>query len=175
MKIRGSRSTLTVQRVRVLNSMGFLLSSRNNQSDLKYSSMTSQRLCNCGDAFLCPKSCRRYEVWMSGTRSLPSSVGSFLVSSRRSLNAGVTVFGFTIMASLRISQGDTTCSSSGRKSISDFLRILPSSVRSFSTWLRAKLTPVVSVSFILSVAALGTLMSVVLYLWMKLRKLKTSS
>ena len=49
------------------------------------------------------------------------------------------------------------------KIISDFLRSFLQR-GSFSTWLRAKLTPVVSVSFILSVAALGTLMSVVLYL-----------
>ena len=174
MKIRGSRSTLTVQRVRVLNSMGFLLSSRNNQSDLKYSSMTSQRLCNCGDAFLCPKNCRRYEVWMSGTRSLQSSVGSFLVSSRGSLNAGATVFGFTIMACLRTLQGDIICCSNGRKSTSDILTILPSNVKSFFTWLRAKLIPVVSVSFILSVAVLGTLISVLLFLSTKLRRLKTS-
>ena len=175
MKIRGLRSTLTVRWARVLNSMGFLLSSRKNQSDLKYSSMTNQSLCNCGDAFLCPKSCRRYEVWMSGTRSLRSSAGNFLVSSRGSLSAGVTVFGFTMMASLRTSRAGTTCSSSGQKSISDFLRILPSSVRSFSTWLRAKLTPVASVSFILSVVVLAIPMYAVLFLWTKLRKLKTSS
>lgn len=44
----------------------------------------------------------------------------------------------------------------------------------FFTWLRAKLTLVVSVSFILSVAALGILISVALFLLMKLLKLKTS-
>ena len=174
MKIRGLRSTLTVQRVSVLNSMGFLLSSRKNQSDLKYSSMINQSLCNCGDAFLCPKSCRRFEVWMSGTKSLRSSVKSFLVSSKGSLSGGVTVFGFTTMASLRTSRGGITCSSSGQKSISGILTILPSNVKSFSTWLRAKLIPVVSVSFILSVAVLGILISVLLYSSTKLRRLRIS-
>ena len=173
-KIRGLRSTLTVRRVRVLNSMGFLLSSRKNQSDLRYSSMTNQRLCRCGDAFLCPKSCKGYEVWMSGTRNLPSSVGSFLVTSRRSLSGGVTVFGFTIMASLRTLQEGITCCSSGPRSTSGILTILPSSVKSFFTWLRAKLIPVASVSFILSVAVLATLISVLLFLLTKLRRLKTS-
>ena len=80
---------------------------------------------------------------------------------------------FTIMAYLRILRGDIICSSSGRKSISDILTILRSNVKSFFTWLRAKLIPVVSVSFILSVAVLATLISVPLYLLTKLRRLKT--
>ena len=154
--------------------MGFSLFSQRNQSDRRFCSMINQSTCKCGRGHLCLRSCRGLEVWMSGSRSLPSFERSFLLLSKKSLSAGVTVFGFTTMASLRISQGDITCFSSGRKSISDFLTILPSSVRSFSTWLRAKLIPVVSVSYILSVGVLAILISAALYLWTKLRKLKTS-
>ena len=43
MKLKGLRSTLTVQRELTSNPVGYLLSFQKNQSDLRYSSMTSQR------------------------------------------------------------------------------------------------------------------------------------
>ena len=63
---------------------------------------------------------------MSGSRSLPSFGKKFSPYIEEEFEpSGVTVFGFTMqVASLRISQGDITCFSSGRRSISDFLTYL---------------------------------------------------
>ena len=166
--------TLKVEWERSSRSTGWTLLFQRSQPDRRSSSMTNQRSCRCGAGNLCLRNCRGLEVWMSGSRSLPSFESAFLLLSKRSLSAGVTVFGFTIMACLRTLQGDITCFSSGQRLTSAILTILPSNVTSFFTWLRAKLIPVVSVSFILSVAVLGTLISVLLYLSTKLRRLKTS-
>ena len=174
MRLKGLRSTLTVQRELTSNRVGYLLSFQKNRSDLRYSSMTNQRSCSCGSAYLCPKSCRGFEVWMSGSRNLPSFDQGFVYTSRKSFNAGGTAFGFTTMGSLRILRGDTICFYSGLKSISDTHHTLLSKETSFFTWLLARLILAVSVSFILSVVALVTPIYVLLYLLMKLAKLKRS-
>ena len=174
MRLKGLRSTLTVQRELTSNRVGYLLSFQKNQSDLRYSSMTNQRSCSCGSAYLCPKSCRGFEVWMSGSRNLPSFDQGFVYTSRKSFNAGGTAFGFTTMGNLRILRGDTICFYSGLKSISDTHHTLLSKEKSFFTWLLAKLIPVVSVSFILSVVVLATLIYALLSLWTRLVKLKRS-
>ena len=98
----------------------------------------------------------------------------FRVTSRKSFSVGGTVCGFTIMGSLRILQGDTICFYNGLKLISDTHHTLLSKEKSFSTWLLAKLIPVVSVSFILSVVVLATPIYALLYLLTKLVKLKRS-
>ena len=136
--------------------------------------MTYQRQCRCGSASLCPKSCKGFAVWMSGSKNLPSFEKSFILTSSKSFSVGVTVFGFTIMGNLRILQGGTICFYNGLKLISDIHHTLLSKKRSFSTWLRAKLILVVSVSFILSVVVLATLIYALLYLLTKLVKLKRS-
>jgi hypothetical protein len=174
MKLKGLRSTLTVQRETSSNSMGYSLYFQRNRSDLRFSSMTSQRQCRCGNAYLCPRNCKGFAVWMSGSKSLPSFGRSFVLTSNKSFSVGVTVYGFTIMGSLRILQGDTICFYSGLKLISDTHHTLLSKKTSFSTWLLAKLIPVVSVSYILSVVVLATLIYALLSLWTKLVKLKRS-
>ena len=174
MKLKGLRSTLTVQRETSSNSMGYSLFFQKNRSDLKFSSMTGQRQCRCGNAYLCPKNCKGFAVWMSGSKSLPSFERSFVLTSSKSFSVGATAYGFTTMGSLRILQGDTICFYSGLKLISDTHHTLLSKEKSFFTWLLAKLIPVVSVSYILSVVVLVTLIYVPLSLWMKLVKLKTS-
>lgn len=133
-----------------------------------------RQICRCGAGYLCQKNCPVFEVWMSGLKHRRSFERDFVHISKKSLEGVVRVFGFTIRVHLRTLPGGTTCYFSGRKLILDTLRTFPFSVKSFFTWLRAKLTLVVSVSFILSVAALGTLISVVLFCLMKLLKLKTS-
>ena len=166
--------TVQVSKARLFRSTVLTLLFRKFQeSEISYFT-TYPRSCRCGAAPMCHKNCRGLEVWMSGSRNQPSFDAPFLLTSSKSLSAGVTVFGFTIMVCLRTLQGGTTCFSSGRRLISDILRTLRSSVRSFSTWLRAKLIIVVSVSFILSVAVLAILISVLLYLLTKLLRLKTS-
>ena len=157
MKLKGLKSTLTAQREITSNRVGYLLCYQKNRSDLRYSSMKSQRSCSCGGACLCPKNCKGFEVWMSGSKNLPSFDQSFVYTSRKSFNAGGTAFGFTTMGSLRILQGDTICFYNGLKSISDTHHTLLSKEKSFFTWLLAKLIPVVSVSYILSVVVLATL------------------
>ena len=117
-----------------------------NRSDRRFSSMKNQRQCRCGNASLCLKSCKGFAVWMSGSKNLPSFGKSFVLTSNKSFSVGVTVCGFTIMGSLRILQGDTICFYNGLKLISDTHHTLLSKGRSFSTWLLAKLIPVVSVS-----------------------------
>ena len=174
MKLKGLRSTLTVQRESMLSSTGYSLFFQKNRSDLRYSSMINQRSCRCGNAFLCPKNCKGFAVWMSGSRSLPSFETSFVLTSRKSFSVGATVCGFTTMGSLRILQGDTICFYNGLKSISDTHHTLLSKEKSFFTWLLAKLIPVVSVSFILSVVVLATLIYALLSLWTRLVKLKRS-
>ena len=174
MILKGLRSTLTVQRELTSNRVGYLLSFQKNRSDLRYSSMISQRSCKCGNAYLCPKNCKGFEVWMSGSRNLPSFDQGFVYTSRKSFNAGGTVCGFTTMGNLRILQGDTICFYSGLKLISDTHHTLTSKEKSFSTWLLARLILAVSVSFILSVVALVTPIYALLYLLTKLAKLKRS-
>ncbi len=156
----------------MLSSMGYSLFSQRNRSDLRYSSMTSQRSCRCGSAFLCPKNCKGFAVWMSGSRNLPSFGTSFVLTSRKSFSVGATVCGFTIMGSLRILQGDSICFYNGLKLISDTHHTLLSRETSFFTWLLARLILAVSVSFILSVVALVTPIYALLYLLTKLVKLK---
>ena len=98
----------------------------------------------------------------------PAEFGqSFVYTSRKSFNAGGTAFGFTTMGSLRILQGDTICFYNGLKLISDTHHTSLSKEKSFSTWLLAKLIPVVSVSYILSVVVLATLIYALLSLWTK--------
>jgi len=167
-------STLTAQLERSSRSTGLKLLYRKSHPDRKFSSMKNQKHCNCGAANLCQRSCKGLEVWMSGSKSLPSFEKSFLLLSKKSLSAGVTVFGFTTMVCLRTLQGDITCFSSGQRLISDIRTILRSNVRSLYTWLHAKLTTIVSVSFILSVGVLAILISVPLFLLMKAVRLKTS-
>ena len=174
MKLKGLRSTLTVQKEKLPNSTGYSLFYQKNQSDLKFSSMTSQERCRCGSAFLCPKTCKGFEVWMSGSKNLPSFERNFILTSSRSFSVGATVFGFTIMGNLRILQGGIICFYNGLKLISDIHHTLLSRKRSFSTWLRAKLILVVSVSFILSVVVLATLIFALQSLLTKLAKLKRS-
>ena len=174
MRLKGLRSTLTVQRELTSNRVGYLLSFQKNQSDLRYSSMISQRSCKCGNAYLCPKNCKGFEVWMSGSKNLPSFDQGFVYTSRKSFNAGGTVCGFTTMGNLRILQGDTICFYSGLKLISDTHHTLTSKEKSFSTWLLARLILAVSVSFILSVVALVTPIYALLYLLTKLVKLRRS-
>ena len=152
--------------------MGFSLSFQRNHPDRRFSSMIGQSTCSCGKGYQCLRKCKGFEVWMSGTKNRVSSARSFLLTSNKSFSVAVTVFGFTIMASLRILQGGTICFYNGLKSMSDILNSYNSKEKSMSTWLRVKLTLVVSVSFILSVAVLGTLMSVVLYLLTRLVRLK---
>ena len=106
------------------------------------------------------RAAKHYEVWMSGTRSLPSSVrkfSGFIEKEFERRRNGVWFYNHGVPT--YITGQALHAASSGRRLISDFLTILPSSVRSFSTWLRAKLIPVVSVSFILSVGVLAILIS----------------
>ena len=88
MKLKGLRSTLTLQREISSNSMGYSLYSQRNQSDRRFSSMKSQRQCRCGNALLCPKNCKGFEVWMSGSKSLPSFGHKFRSYVEKSFNAG---------------------------------------------------------------------------------------
>src|SRR5210317_1029146 len=172
MKLKGLRSTLTVQKEKFSNSMGYSWYFQRNRADRKFSSMTYQRQFRCGNAYLCPKNCKGFAVWMSGSKSLPSFERSFVLTSNKSFSVGATVFGFTIMGNLRILQGDTICFYNGLKLISDTHHTSLSKRKSFSTWLLAKLIPVVSVSYILSVVVLATLIYALLSLWTKLVKLK---
>ncbi len=174
MKLKLLKSTLTGRVETSSNSMGCWLYSQRNQSDLRFSSMTSQRQCRCGDAYLCPKNCKGFAVWMSGSKGLLNFDEGFILTSNKSFSVAATVFGFTIMGNLRILQGDTICFFNGLKLISDTHHTLLSKERSFSTWLRAKLILAVSVSYILSVVVLATLMCALLYLLTRLVRLKRS-
>jgi hypothetical protein len=156
------------------NRVGYLFRFQNNHPDRKFSSMTNQRACRCGNAFLCLRNCRGFEVWMSGLRNHLSLERSFVLTSSRNFSVGVTVFGFTIMGNLRTLQGGTICFYNGLKLISDIHHTLLSKETSFFTWLLARLILVASASFILSVVVLATLIFVPLYLLTKLRRLKTS-
>src|SRR5210317_149298 len=170
---RLSRYVPTVQSETLSNLVGFTLLFPNyprKESKVK----VWRQVCRCGKGHLCQRSCPGLEVWTSGQRHRRSFERDFIHMSKRSLEGVVKVFGFTIRVHLRTLPGGTICYYSGPKLILDTLRTFPFSVKSFSTWLRAKLTLVVSVSFILSVAALGTLISVLLFLLTRLLRLKTN-
>jgi len=167
-------STLTVQKEKLSSSTGYSWYYQRNRANRKFSSMTSQRSCSCGNAQICQRKCVGYAAWMSGSKSLPSFATSFVLTSNKSFSVGVTVYGFTIMGNLRILQGDTICFYNGLKLISDIHHTLLSKKTSLLTWLLVKLTTVVSVSFILSAVVLATLTYALLSWWMKLVKLKRS-
>ena len=82
----------------------------------------------------------------------------------------VTVIGFTTRVSLRMLPEGTTCYSSGLRLILGTRHISHFKGISFFTWLRAKLTHVVLGSFTLSVVALVTLISALLFCLTKLRR-----
>ena len=133
-----------------------------------------RKMCRCGKGHLCHKNCPGFEVWMSGAKPLGNLERSFVRISNRSIEGGVTAFGFTIKAFLRISLGGTTCSSNGLGWMLVTPATCPSNATSFFTWQLARLTAVVSASFTLSVAALVILTSAPLYLLTRLLKSKTS-
>ena len=133
-----------------------------------------RQVCRCGKGYLCQQNCPVFEAWMSGPKRPRSFEKSFVHLSRKSLEGAGKVFGFTIRVSLRLSRGGTTCSSSGRRLTLATPHIWDSKETFSFTWLRAKLTRAVLASFTLSVAALVTLISALLFFLTKLLRLKTS-
>lgn len=133
-----------------------------------------RQICRCGDGYLCHRNCPVFEAWTSGPKPRRSFERGFVHISKKNFEGVVTGFGFTIRVNLRTSPVDTTCYSSGLRWMLGTRHISVSNVTSFFTWLRAKLTHVVLGSFTLSVAALVTLISALVYCWMRLLKLKTS-
>ena len=173
MKLKPSKYVPTVRWANRSPLGGFSLAFPNLQKE-KSPAKAWRQICRCGKGYLCQKSCPVLEVWTSGVRCQRSFERDFIHISRRSIEGVAMVFGFTIRVCLRILPVGTTCFYNGPKSTLDTPPIFPFSVKSFYTWLHAKLTLAASVSFILSVAALGTLISVLLFFLMKLPKLKRS-
>ena len=109
----------TIRRVKSSLSVGLIFSFPRLPLKKKSSLMTGSLLCKCGRDFLCQLNCRGFALWMSGMKCHRTSRSVFLRISRRSLSAGVTVFGSTITVCLHTLQGDTICSCSGAKWTSD--------------------------------------------------------